>query len=204
MSQITTKTKNDKYGIEFFHIYTDEEINDRHITSIQYLKTLMKSWSFPFELIVLIDNYNPINHIIDKDEVFSYIKDQDINLSYWAYEKDMIKNAELLLASITNNRLLKGYRNYIAKNNKYPCSLLTATWYLTRLGYIEPGNAIKSISEDKVFQSSSRLFNILPEDYKIIEAKAKTLISNSSHAEAVDKIQNFYYLSDGSRVEDLF
>jgi hypothetical protein len=198
------KPKTQKYSIEFFHIYTDEKISKRHTNSLEHLKALMESWSFPYELIILIDNYNPIKDILDINKVFSFIENQNVRLSFWAYEKDMINNAEKLLESLSNNKLLKSYRSYIKKNNKYPCSLLTAAWYLTRLGCIESNSIIQPISGNKIFEPSSRLFNILPDDYKIIESKAKILISNSAHAEAVDKIQNFYYSAVDSRPEDLF
>ena len=194
----------EKYSIEFFHIYTDEKISPRHTTSVKYFKELQKSWSFPYELIVLIDNYNPKQHTLEKDDVMKYMNDQKIDLNFWAYEKDMISNAELLLGSLKSNKLLKGYRKYIEKTEKYPCSFLTAAWYLTRLGYIESNNLIKSLKQEVEYMPASRLFNILPEDYKIIEAKAKELIRSSHYSEAVDKIQNFYYSAENSRPEDLF
>jgi hypothetical protein len=198
--------KNDigKYSIEFFHIYTDEKISARHTASVEYFKELQKSWSFPYEPIILIDNYNPKQHTLKKDDVIDYMKDQKIDLNFWAYEKDMIANAELLLSSLKSNKLLKGYRKYIGNTKKYPCSLLTAAWYLTRLGYIDSSNLIKSIKQEVEYKPASRLFNILPNEYKIIEAKAKELINNSYHSEAVDKIQNFYYSAENSRPEDLF
>ncbi len=198
------KNKNNKYSIEFFHIYSDEDISKRHINSLNHLKTLMQSWSFPFELIILIDNYNPTKHTLNVDKVFEYIKKQEINVNFWAYEKDMITNADLLLQSINDNKLVKGYKNYITKNNKYPCSLLTAAWYLTRLGYIDSNFVIKSLNKHVNFEPSSRLFNILPDDYRVIEGKAKDIIGKSVFFEAKDKIQNFYYSADNSRPEDLF
>ena len=129
------KTLPKKYSVEFFHIYTDEKINLRHIESINQLKKSEKDWGFSYELIVLIDNYNPEKHTLKEDEVLNFLTDQKINLDFWAFEKDLIKNAEILLDCINNNRILKNYRKYIERNNKYPCSLLTSAWYLTRLGY---------------------------------------------------------------------
>jgi hypothetical protein len=197
------KNKN-KYSIEFFHIYTDEKISKRHTISINHLKTLLQSWSFPFELIILIDNYNPTKHIINPDLVLNYIQKNGLNVNFWAYEKDMIGNANKLLESINDKKLLKGYKNYIEKNKKYPCSLLTAAWYLTRLGYFDSSEIINSVNKNLVFEPSERLFNILPDDYRVIEGKAKDIIHKSTFFEAKDKIQNFYYSAENLRPEDLF
>jgi hypothetical protein len=198
------KTLPKKYSVEFFHIYTDEKINQRHIESINQLKKSEKDWGFSYELIVLIDNYNPEKHTLKEDEVLNFLTDQKINLDFWAFEKDLIKNAEVLLDCINNNRILKNYRKYIERNNKYPCSLLTSAWYLTRLGYFKSDGLIKSLKKGKVFKPASGLINILPEDFKSIEKKVKQLILSSKFSEAADKIENLYYSTSESRAETLF
>lgn len=121
---------------------------------------------------------------------------------YWAYEKDMIENARTLLDSVTSNKLKRSYQDYVA-NNKYPCSLLTASWYLTRLGFLD-SSAIKCLSPGDTYAPAERLINMLPRDYRGVESRALKLIAKSQFAEAADKIQDLFYEVDSGRSLELF
>lgn len=183
-----------EYGVEFFHIYTDENISKRHTKSIEYLDALQKNWAFSFTKIVLIDDYNPDKNIITGGEIISYLDARSMIPDYFAYESDLIHNADTFLKSITNTRTLKSYTRYIQNHGKYPCSLLTASWYLTRLGYLDSSKVIQlSGKSNKPFKASTRLINILPLDYKPIEKLALQLIQNSNYSSAVDKIEDMFY-----------
>jgi len=193
---ITTKTfvTNERYGIEFFHIYTDENISERHTKSLEYMSVLQNTRPFGFTKIVLIDNYNPDQQIIKGEEIIAYLDSKSMRPDYFAYEKDLINNSAIFLESITDARTRKSYTRYIKNHNKYPCSLLTVSWYLTRLGYLDFTQVIQnSKGVNKPFVASTRLINILPDDYKANEKLARQLILNSSYSSAADKIENIFY-----------
>lgn len=190
------------YGIEFFHIYTDETITDIHMSSLNYLKSAQRAWDFPQELIILIDNYNPTEHILSQDDVMDFLAEQGLRPKYWAFEADMVGNARVLLENITSPKLKREYTKYVADKNKYPCSLLTAAWYLTRLGKMD-ASMIKS-SDASEYHAPERLINILPYAYKEVENRAREVIAKSSFSESVDMIQDLFYPAGSHRKIDLF
>lgn len=191
-----------RYNIEYFHIYTDEVIEDRHKEGLDSLKAIQQSWSFEFDKIVLIDNYNPTTHITSADDVLAYLSGAGMLPDYWAYEGDMIENAQKFLDSIPDSKLKRSYLRYIENKGKYPCSLLTATWYLTRLGKFDT-SVIKATGPVQ-YAPAKRLFNLLPEDYKPVEDRAFELILHSPYAAEADKIQDLFYPVTAGRSLDLF
>jgi hypothetical protein len=197
---------NNKLGVEYFHIYTDEKIERRHEVGLEYLKALEDVWSFEYEKIILIDNYNPVKHTLDAEAIIDYLATKNALPKYWAYEKDMIENSKTLLNAINNNKLKRSYEKYIISTNKYPCSLLTATWYLTRLGKLPSEDIIHQAdnSSQELFKTSSRLINILPEDYRPIEERARKIILKSTFEEQADKIQDLFYPTKSDRTLALF
>ena len=191
-----------RYNIEYFHIYTDETIEARHQEGLDSLKALQQSWSFEYDKIVLIDNYNPVEHVTSANDVLSHLKNEGMLPDFWAYEGDMIENAKMFLESIKDGKLKRSYIRYIENKGKYPCSLLTATWYLTRLGKFDM-TTIQSTS-DRLYMPAKRLFNLLPEDYKPVEDRAFELIMNSPYAADADRVQDLFYPVTAGRSLDLF
>jgi hypothetical protein len=181
-----------KYGVEFFHIYTDEKISPVHEASLHFLEQARQAWSFDHELILLVDNYNPEEQLLKTETVLSYLSEQGCTPSFWAYEADMVANARILLDNITKPKLKKNYERYIEQHGKYPCSLLTATWYLTRLGALPYESVIKSTSETP-YKPVDRLINILPEDYKSVEQRAEELIEHSTFSAYSQKTQDLFF-----------
>jgi hypothetical protein len=153
---------------------------------------------------VLVDDYNPTEHKISAEQVLGYLRAEGMLPQYWAYEKDLLGNAQLLLDSLTSSKLKNNYVKYIAKHEKYPCSLLTASWYLTRLGQLDPAGIIHSVDENPVYKPAQRLLNLLPEDYRPIEERARKLILSSKFAAHADKIQDLFYPLDSERARNLF
>lgn len=192
-----------RYGVEFFHIYTDEIIDVRHKEGLESLRQVQESWSFEFDKIVLIDDYNPTTHTTTADDVLQYLESESMLPQFWAYESDMIDNAEALLLSIPDCKLKRSYQKYIEKNKKYPCSLLTTTWYLTRLGHFDY-SVIRSTSPTQEYVPPHRLFNFLPEDYKPIEDRAIELIQESPYHLSADNIQDLFYPISAGRALELF
>ncbi|GAC1388089.1 MAG: hypothetical protein NVS1B7_7630 [Candidatus Saccharimonadales bacterium] len=191
------------YSIEFFHIYTDEVINKMHQSSLNYLRAALPAWDFSKDLIILIDNYNPAQNILSETEILAYLDAQQMTPRYWAFEADFVENAHILLSNLTNNKLKKNYEKYIVNHNKMPCSLLTATWYLSRLGAFE-NSCIRTVSVNDSYVIPTRLINILPEAYKGVELRAGELIQKSNFSEYHDSIQDLFYPASAHRKIDLF
>ena len=198
------KQKKAQYSIEFFHIYTDEKIGDVHTASLDYLKGLQKSWGdLSSSLIVLIDDYNPTKHTLSKKDVIDYLTQESMIPHFWAMESAMVPSANILLEEITDKKLQNSYRSYIAKNKKYPCSLLTAAWYLTRLGQLDDNGVINGLSED-IYIPADRLINILPSSCKQVEKRTRKLILKSKYADLADNIQDLFYPTYEHGKADLF
>ncbi len=197
-------TRPDKLSVEFFHIYTDETIGKRHTKGLEYLKTIEQAWDFPYERILLIDDYNPLTQQLTAKDILSYLDEQGMPPDYWAYEKDLLPHAKKLLALITSPRLKKNYHNYIIKNKKYPCSLLVATWYLVRLGKLGRPDMIKTTPGSPPYEPSTRLLNILPADYRGVEKRALDIIRRSKFSQEVHQIQDLFYAAEPAQNTDLF
>lgn len=197
-------TKTALYSIEFFHIYTDEIIGPVQTRSLEYFLAAKEAWNINASTVVLIDNYNPKHHILTPDDVFMFLEAEGCKPDYWAFEGDMIKNAEMLLESLVDAHLARNYRSYVLKHDKYPCSLLTASWYLTRIGALKSQGIIRPCQSEAVFEPAQYLINILPDFYKPIEKKAHQLIESSRYAYASNYIQALYYPIECDRQLDLF
>jgi hypothetical protein len=192
-------------SVEFFHIYTNETIGSRHIKSLSLLKKIKKNWSLAHKSIVLIDNYNSTKHMLTAEEILNYLDTQNVLPEYWAYEKDLVPFADKFLAKLINPKLKRSYESYIRKNKKYPCSLLTASWYLLRLGRFENEGIVKTtLKTHKTYEAADKLLNILPDEYQNVEKRARELIYKSEFTIDADKIQDLFYLSHSGSDLDLF
>jgi hypothetical protein len=102
-------------------------------------------------------------------------------------EGDLRALAYKVLYSIPR-KMRKGLCTWMNGRESFPCALLTATWYLARLGVfkeafpiIEVGNA------DRKFKGDS-ILTILPESYKENEARAVEIIASTPWKFAKDRI----------------
>lgn len=181
------------YNVEFFHIYTDEKINGVHKGSLDFLVQKRESWDFAPSTVILIDNYNPINHVLSAEEIFEYLATQDAVPDFWAYEGDLVENAKVLLSQVTSEKLRRSYEKYIEKRGKYPCSLLTASWYLTRLGCLDYDGVIHRLGSETNYTPVAQLINILPADYSSVEKRAFEIIKRSTYASAAESIEDLFY-----------
>jgi hypothetical protein len=213
MNDVQTSRKSDKkiqirqsqplYSVEFFHIYIDEKISPVHTRSLEYLQAVRDAWNVQNNTIVMIDEYSPKSGSLQPDDVFDFLESNHAKPDYWAYEGDLVLAAEQLLGSLTEKHLEKNYRRYVEMHNKYPCSLLTATWYLTRLGVFDT-SVIKECKAESTYQAADRLINILPAAYKPVEKRAHELIAKSKFGAYQDMIQDLFYEADYDREVAIF
>lgn len=194
-----------RYSVEFFHIYSDEVISNSHSASIEYVKLLKEVFPYDLKLTVMIDNYNAKSVVTTDAAILSFLESQDVKPEVWAFEADLISNADKLVSSITSAKLQKQYLKYIHNKNKYPCSLLAAAWYLTRLGELDFRGVIRQSNGTfaKDYIPATRLINILPESYKAVEKRIIHLIKQSEFAGTVDKIQDLFYTAENGKIREL-
>jgi hypothetical protein len=181
-----------KVGLELFHVSTDETISDRQTRSLEYAEHLSAIHSVETQRIVLIDNYNAGGRSLAVEEVLGYLKNRDMLPEYWAYEADLVANAQKVLNALTDGRLRRANERYIDNNRRFPCSLLTASWYLTRLGSLTSDGVIRGVNGDR-YSRPEVLLNILPEDYREVEERALALIHNSEFAGEAERIYGWFY-----------
>lgn len=201
-----TAAKRGRYSVEFFHIYSDEEIGPEHIGSLDFLEELKEALPVDADLTILIDNYNAAYVKTPQEEIMGFLASRGESPTYWAYEGDLLRSAEVLMANITNRKIHKSYRQYIDKRNKYPCSLLAATWYLIRMGRLSPEGVIRSSLTGQLvsdFTPAERLINILPASYRPVEEKIRALIAGSAFASDVHMIQDLFYEVENDQTHEL-
>ncbi len=178
--------KTQKFNLEFAHIYTDEKISPNHLASADMVMEITSaSPDINYVSSILIDNYNAHDDGFDIQKYLGKLEDHGVKPDFYALESDLIPAAEDLLASITKPKILRMHRSYIERKGKYPCSLLTAAWYLIRLGAIDHTGIIKvnntSLKPSDI--KSDRLINVLPTTFQEIEKDAHKLISYTKYAE---------------------
>lgn len=179
------------YSIEFAHIYIDEVFNGNHHESITVLKELESNTDVRFSKVVLIDDYNAESNEFSVDHFLNSINQKGANTDFYVFESDLVPLADVLLASIEKPKIARMYNSYIERKGKYPCSLLTATWYLVRLGRIDGGDILHIYNTDLNRENivADRLINILPTSFKEVEKDVHKLISHSKFKDDRFKIQ---------------
>ncbi|HTE57372.1 MAG TPA: hypothetical protein VK694_01395 [Verrucomicrobiae bacterium] len=185
------------HSVEFFHVYTDDDIDGIQTNSLEQLGALKQMMGSKAQPIILIDNYNPTAHTLGPDDIFRFLEEREALPAYWAYEADLVANAGELLDNITDRRLAKSYRRYVEAHDKFPCSLLTAAWYLTRLGALDSRGVIRKVRLDEPeYAPVDSLINILPEMYHGVEERACKIIVESEYAQFAPKIRYILYQTE--------
>jgi hypothetical protein len=182
--------QNSSYSIEYAHIYTDEKVNGNHQESIEALKEIKSASSSIVSTVVLIDDYNADSRSFSTDYFLERLRQMGEQPDFFAYESDLLPLADDLLSVIEKPKIERMYRSYIARKGKYPCSLLTATWYLVRLGRIDGSHILYKNSELSLDMAvADKLINILPSSFKGVEKDAHGLIGFSKFKDDRFKIE---------------
>lgn len=184
-------TKNNHYSIEFAHIYTDEKLNGNHFASADLHLEITQITHPDSSSIVLIDNYNAEDRNFSLERYLSELESYGAKPDFYAFEADLLPVADKLLSSIEKPKILRMYKSYIERKGKYPCSLLTAAWYLLRLGHIQQEGVIKPNNPRINLDAAvgDKLINIIPKTFMRVEKEAHALISHSIFKDARYKIQ---------------
>ncbi|MFO0955302.1 MAG: hypothetical protein U0526_02050 [Candidatus Saccharibacteria bacterium] len=183
----------DDYSVEISHIYINETFSQEHEESIDKYHTYSQNIDGTCSSVVLIDNYNPSEHLLDLSDFMEKLAAKNATPDFLGFEANMEPYKDLMLNSITNGRIQRSYARYIDERQKLPCSFMTAIWYLIRLGEFDPSDSqIQNIS-GKEFVPAKFLINILPERFRAVEAKTLELIANSKYDGKAYNVDFIFY-----------
>ena len=174
-------------SIEYSHIYTNDKIGEEQETSVQVVDAIQDKLSkanTSYFLMVLVDDYSYPDPTFEYNTFISWLKEKGVKPDVLFRESQLIVLCDEVLNHMTNKKLYKQTINYI-KNNKYPCSLFIASWYLLRLGYLE------SVLFDKKYYAK-KLISVLPKRFKPFEDRALEIIATTDFAVAEEAIEHFY------------
>src|SRR5262245_58475399 len=114
-------------GIEYSHIYTNENFSREHRRSIRRMKKVIGGMeNTVFAKTVLIDDYNSTEQILDIPEFLRKLEKLDAGVDYYALEADMSQYQDMMMGSIIGSKILRSYERYVGGKNHLPCSFMTA------------------------------------------------------------------------------
>ncbi len=185
------------YNIEYAHIYRDKNFGVEQKKSIEILHDTIKSLQKlkkSYVLCVLIDEYNPKKQKLDFEKFITALKKSRAEPNFVFFESNLVPYYEFLLEKMTPC-LRKEYKKYIEKNNKIPCSLLIAIWYLKRLGIIETkSEELQGLGHKSIKKFVARkIINILPKKYQEVEERGKKIIACTRFKNRLNDISNIFF-----------
>lgn len=182
-------------GIEYAHIYVDRHFSDEQAKSITLLKDIEKSVKYKdTSRIILVDDYSP-NISFDKfdfQEFINELKNLNSEPDVVVAESELVEYCKVTLSSIRDKRTRKSVSNYVDANQKYPCSLFIASWYLLRLGvYGDP--QLRCLLGHQSQLLSKEIVTIVPSLYKSYEERALKIIEATDHSYLSKNIKQIFY-----------
>lgn len=175
-------------SIEYAHIYTNNQINEEHETSLQILgelKDQLTNARQTMSLVVMVDDYSFPDPTFNYDEFTSWLAEKSFKPDLVIRESQLIPLCDQVISMIEKPKLKNQITDYI-RNKKYPCSLFIAAWYLLRLGHLNFELFNPELSAEK-------LINILPKSFKPFEDQGLEIISATKFADAKDKIEYKFF-----------
>lgn len=191
------KTQKADYNIEYAHIYADKEFGSEQKQSIEILHDTINKLKLSkkrYVLSVLIDDYNPKKHVLDINKFLISLEKLGAKPDFIYFESDLVPYYKFILDHMTP-RLHKEYKKYIEKNNKIPCSLLIALWYLKRLDIIETKSKELPYPKQKPIKkfAAGKIINILPERYQEVEEKGRKIIASTRFKNRLNDISDIFF-----------
>ncbi len=189
-------------NIEYAHIYTDQEASDEQRLSVEatlrYLRGLPERTSTV--LTVMVVEYHPKHSNLLLTSYIDFLEDMNLRPHYVVMEGDLRVHAYKVLYSLPR-RMRRDLSRRISSKESFPCSLLTATWYLYRLGCF--GNHVPTlqigIPTPEFF--AKRIVTVLPEFYQANENRALEIIEASAWKNWRPCIEYVWFLAHGGRAQ---
>jgi hypothetical protein len=174
--------------IEFAHIYADQLFGDEQRQSAEVTVELLTNLPYGTTTSVLIDDYNVDGTSFNTPAFTSALAGAGVRPSTICYESSLVPTAIELLGHLNDGRLRRSHQRYANSRGRYACSLLTAAWYLTRLGYLMPIQPAVHDGLWVVGTPATDLINVLPSHFAEVEATALDILSRSEYSLVVPRI----------------
>ncbi|MFE3261001.1 hypothetical protein ACFXPS_38555 [Nocardia sp. NPDC059091] len=185
-------------GIEYAHIYTDQQFSAQHKQSIEELHKLPADTDSV--RIVLVDDYStglPVGRF-DMEEFLSRLSRHNALPDVVVLESTLSPFCPLVVDLIGDSKLKRKIIGYHRTRGRYPCSLLVATWYLLRLGFFgNPDVPCVYGTAEKLY--TDRILTILPDCFMTPETDALEIIRETGNLSMIQNIEHifFEYQRDG-------
>lgn len=180
-------------GIEYAHIYTDQKFGEQHERSVEELHKIEEALGETAVRVVLIDDYSPDQPFEDFSAIdfTDKLHDLDATPDVVVHESALVPFAMQTVAMMAEGKQKRGLEKYIAKNNKIPCSLFIAAWYLYRLDALE--GEIEVVMGDPELLKTDKLVTVLPESFVTPETKADEIIAQTPRKDLLDNVERHYF-----------
>lgn len=156
-------------SVEFAHIYGNEFPGASQRHSVGLANELIKSVGREsVHTVVMIDDYNPDVVTLNTDEYARWLDDCGALPDLLALEADIACFAAEVRGRMDDRRTQRSLERYERSRGRHPCSLLTATWYLMRLGLF-PHEGLPPCSQ---------IMNVLSRKHKATEEAALEILSD--------------------------
>lgn len=179
-------------GIEYAHIYSDQQFSKQHELGIAELHKL--EIGPDITKIVLVDDYSPApsSHCLDMDDFLQKLSQHNADPDAVVFESKLVPYCEAVMDSITSTRLKKKLYSYYRSRSKYPCSLFVAAWHLLRLrAFGTP--LLECVSGSSEHLYTDKIITILPDSYMTPERRALEIIGSTDHAALRNDIQHVFF-----------
>ncbi|MGW4720753.1 hypothetical protein [Nocardia sp. NPDC004260] len=179
-------------GIEYAHIYSDQQFSRQHELGIAELHKL--SVGPDIKKIVLVDDYSPAHssQCLDVHDFLKKLSEQNAEPDVAVFESELVPYCEAVLNSITDKKLKRRLTGYYRTRLKYPCSLFVAAWYLLRLGAFGTPH-IKCITGSPNDLFTEKLVTILPDSYMVPEARGLEIIKSTHGPSLLENIEHVFF-----------
>ncbi|WP_169813154.1 hypothetical protein [Nocardia jejuensis] len=179
-------------GIEYAHVYTDQQFSKQHRLGIAELHRLPDG--VVSSRVVLVDDYST-GVSIDRFDMTAFLLNlqrNDAVPDVVVLESEIAHYCGSVIDSISDSKLKRRIVSYYRTRGRYPCSALVATWYLLRLGAF--GNPIIPCiygRSDKLY--SDALLTILPDCFVTSEVDALNIIAQTDYSSMTRRIEHIYF-----------
>ncbi len=158
-----------------------DDINGSGIVDMTYIKSIVGQLTIKPDCMYLESSF--VSHAHDVIKSIDPRKRDFIHSDERLFLREMVKKYN------TTTEFLLSWKNSHGQE-EFSCPTLTATSYLTRLGYL-PRGEVKVVYGAKM-KKCSAVLNMLPSQYLSVENDAQSIIE-AVHPEAVQKIKWFFY-----------
>ncbi|MEU7769556.1 hypothetical protein AB0B25_31405 [Nocardia sp. NPDC049190] len=188
-------------GIEYAHIYSDQQFSRQHERGIAELLKL--SAGPGIKKIVLVDDYSPdpSSQCLDIRDFLRNLSRRNAAPDVAVFESELVPYCEAVLELIANKKLKKGLSDYYGSRLKYPCSLFVAAWYLLRLGFFGTPR-FECITGSSEHLYTDKIVTILPDSYMVPEARALEIIESTGGSTLLENIEHVFFAHQEENYSD--